>query len=203
MDILFVYISNFIPFPIFPSATPLSHPLLPCFYEGAPPPTHPLPPPCPSISLHWGIKTSQDRGPPLTLMPDKAPSAPSPDSSIGIPVLSPMVGCETSHLYCQALAEPLRRQLYQIPVSKHFLASEILSQFGFSCGIDPQVVQSLGGLSFSLCSTLCSSFSFRSEQFCVKILEMGGWPHPSSGAPCLISVYGLDRFSLPFVGYFS
>jgi hypothetical protein len=31
---------------------------------------------------------------------------------------------------CQALAEPLRRQLYQAPVSKHLLASMIVSWFG-------------------------------------------------------------------------
>jgi hypothetical protein len=31
---------------------------------------------------------------------------------------------------CQALAEPLRRKLYQVPVSKHFLASTIVSGFG-------------------------------------------------------------------------
>jgi len=31
---------------------------------------------------------------------------------------------------CQALAEPLRRKLYQAPVNKHFLASAILSGFG-------------------------------------------------------------------------
>jgi len=31
---------------------------------------------------------------------------------------------------CHALAEPLRRQLYQLPVSMHFLASAILSGFG-------------------------------------------------------------------------
>ena len=31
---------------------------------------------------------------------------------------------------CQALAEPFRRQLYQAPVSKHFLASTIVSRFG-------------------------------------------------------------------------
>jgi hypothetical protein len=30
----------------------------------------------------------------------------------------------------QALTEPLRRQLYQAPVSKHFLASAIVSGFG-------------------------------------------------------------------------
>jgi len=31
---------------------------------------------------------------------------------------------------CQALAEPLKRQLYQAPVSMHFLASPIVSGFG-------------------------------------------------------------------------
>jgi hypothetical protein len=31
---------------------------------------------------------------------------------------------------CQALAEPLRRQLYQAPVSKHLLASTTVSGFG-------------------------------------------------------------------------
>jgi hypothetical protein len=31
---------------------------------------------------------------------------------------------------CQALAEPLRRQLYQVPVSMHFLESTIVSGFG-------------------------------------------------------------------------
>jgi hypothetical protein len=38
---------------------------------------------------------------------------------------------ERFHLFiCQALAEPLRRQLYQAPVSKNLLASTIVSGFG-------------------------------------------------------------------------
>ena len=32
-------------------------------------------------------------------------------------------------------------------------------------GMDPQVGQTLDGLSFSLCSTLCPCISFRQEQF--------------------------------------
>jgi hypothetical protein len=59
----------------------------------------------------------------------------------------------------------LRRQLYQAPVSKHFLASAIVSVHG----MDPQVGQSLDGISFSLCSTLYHCISFRQEQFWVKI----------------------------------
>jgi hypothetical protein len=42
---------------------------------------------------------------------------------------------------CQALAEPLRRQLYQASVSKHLLASTIVSGFGDVYEVDSQVVQ--------------------------------------------------------------
>jgi hypothetical protein len=39
---------------------------------------------------------------------------------------------ESIHLcVCQALAEAFRRQLYQAPVSKHLLASKIVSGFGY------------------------------------------------------------------------
>jgi hypothetical protein len=60
------------PPPGFPSANSLSHPLFPCLYEGAPPPTYPLLPHHPSIPLlQWGIEPSEDQGPPLPLMPNK------------------------------------------------------------------------------------------------------------------------------------
>jgi hypothetical protein len=42
IGIFFIYISNVILFPIFPSKNSLSHPSSPSFYEGVPPPTHPL-----------------------------------------------------------------------------------------------------------------------------------------------------------------
>ena len=71
MLILFTYISKVIPFPSFPSANLLSHPLSPYIYEGAPPPNCPLPSYHPSIFLCWGIKPSQDQGTPLPMMPDK------------------------------------------------------------------------------------------------------------------------------------
>jgi hypothetical protein len=66
------------------------------------------------------------------------------------------------HLYiCQALAEPLRSQLYQIPVSKHFLVSTIVS--GFSDYIwDGSPGRAASGWPFlSLCSTLCLHISSR------------------------------------------
>jgi hypothetical protein len=49
----------------------------------------------------------------------------------------------------QALADPLKRQLYQAPVSKHLLASIIVFGFGNSIW-DPQVGQSQDGLSFKI-----------------------------------------------------
>jgi hypothetical protein len=67
------------------------------------------------------------------LMPGNAPSAPS------VLPLSPLLGsmCSVPWLaasicicIAQDLAEPLRRQLYQAPVSKHFLESTIVSGFG-------------------------------------------------------------------------
>jgi hypothetical protein len=63
LDIFFIYISNVIPFPGFPSENPLPIPFPP------PPcsPTHPLLLPGPGIPLHWGIEPSQDQGPLLPL----------------------------------------------------------------------------------------------------------------------------------------
>jgi hypothetical protein len=63
--ILFIYISNGITLSGFlsknPHPTPL--PVTPRKCSPTHPPTHPLPPHCPSIPLHWGIKPSQDQGP--------------------------------------------------------------------------------------------------------------------------------------------
>jgi hypothetical protein len=50
----------------------------------------------------------------------------------------------------------------------------------------------------SLYSTLCSCISFRQEQFWAKLLEMGGWPHPSTEGLCLTFGYGLP----PLFGVF-
>jgi hypothetical protein len=120
------------------------------------------------------------------LMPDKAPSDLaflSLTSPLGSPCSVQWLATRIHIFIGQDLAEPLRRQLYWAPVSKHFLASAIVSGLVSACGMDPQAGQSLDGLSFSLCSTLCPCISFRQEQSLVKILEMGGWPHTSVGGP--------------------
>jgi hypothetical protein len=72
LDIFFIYISNVIPIPDFPYWKPLFHLHFPYFYEDVPPPNHPLLPSCHGILLHQCIEPSQDQGPLLPLMPDKA-----------------------------------------------------------------------------------------------------------------------------------
>jgi hypothetical protein len=62
-------------FPVSPLQTP--YPISPYPASMSVLLAHPLLPHHPSIPLHCGIKLSQDQGPPLPLMPDKAPSAPS------------------------------------------------------------------------------------------------------------------------------
>ena len=62
LDVFFIYISNVIPFPGFPSENTISPPTSPCS------PTHPLLLPGPGIPLHWGIEPSQDQGPFLPLI---------------------------------------------------------------------------------------------------------------------------------------
>jgi hypothetical protein len=66
--IFFIYISNIIPLPCFLTlGNTLSPPLSPspCFYEGVPPLTHPLPPPSPWFPYTGAsIEPSQDQRPP-------------------------------------------------------------------------------------------------------------------------------------------
>jgi len=57
---------------------------------------------------------------------------PSPNSSIGVPGLVLSLPMNICICISQVLAEPLRGQLYQAPISKHFLASAIVSGFGVS-----------------------------------------------------------------------
>ena len=54
-----------------------------------------------------------------------------------------------SFCICQPLAELLRGQLYQDPVSKFLLSSTIVSGLMVVYGMDPQVGQSLNDLSSS------------------------------------------------------
>ena len=97
----------------------------------------------------------------------QTPSMPS------VPSLTPLLGTPSSvqwlaaniHLcICKALAGPLKRQPYQAPFSMYFLAPTTVSGLVTLYGMNSEVGQSMGGLSFSLCSTLylhiCSSEYF-------------------------------------------
>ena len=66
LKIFFIYISNVIPFPGFPSKYPQSH--LPCTRST----THSLLLPCTAIPLHWGIEATLGQEPFLPLMSNKA-----------------------------------------------------------------------------------------------------------------------------------
>jgi hypothetical protein len=62
------------PYSQFPSEVPypIPHPHPLCIYDSLPTPTYSLLPPQPGILLHWAIKPSQDQGPLLPMIPDKA-----------------------------------------------------------------------------------------------------------------------------------
>jgi len=119
------------------------------------PPTYSFLPPYPDIPLvFWLVGI-------VVLMGLQTPSAQSLLSLtplMGTPFSVQWLAVSIRLCICHILAEPLRRQLYQAPVSRHLLASAIVSGFGVCSSLDPRVGQSLDGLSFSLCSTLSPCF---------------------------------------------
>jgi hypothetical protein len=164
------------PFPVSPLQTPYPIPPYPASVR-----VYPLLPHHPSIPLHWGIKPSLNQGPTLPLMPDKVPSAPS------VLPLTPPLGSLCSVLWLassicicigQNLLEPFRRQLYQAPVSKHFLASTIVSGFGV-CMWDGSPGGAVSGWPFlQFQFHFCPCCFSRQEKFWIKNFEMDRWPHP-------------------------
>ena len=103
----------------------------------------------------------------------------------------------------QALAKPLREQLYQAPVSKCFLASAIVSGFG----VYMRWISRWGSLCMAFPSVSASHFvpifPLDRRNSRLKFWRLVGGPIPQPGDGCLTSGYGLYRFSLPFVEYFS
>jgi len=68
--------------------------------------------------------------------------------------------------------------------------------------MDPQVGESLEGLSFTVSAPLfVPAFPLDKNQIWVKHFVMGGCSHSSAGG--LSPGGGLLRFHFPFVGYFS
>jgi len=73
----------------------------------------------------------------VVLMGLQIPSTPSILSlthPIGTLFLVQLLAARICFCVCHAVAEPLRRQLYQAPVSMHFLASPVVTRFGGCTG---------------------------------------------------------------------
>jgi hypothetical protein len=75
-------------------------------------------------------------------------------------VFHPIDDCEHPLLYLPGTGIAHKRELYQGPVRKIFLAYAIVPEFGVVYGMDPQVGQSLDGPSSQLSSKLCLCNSF-------------------------------------------
>jgi hypothetical protein len=67
---------------------------------------------------------------PLGLQMPSAPSVLSLTPSLRIPCSAQWLAASICLFICQTLVEPHRKQLFQSPVSMHFLASTIVSGFG-------------------------------------------------------------------------
>ena len=78
----------------------------------------------------WGFWLVHTDVPPMGLQTPSAPWILSLPPSLGTLCSVQWMTVNIHFCICQALAEPLRRQLYQSPVNKHLLASTIVSGFG-------------------------------------------------------------------------
>jgi len=116
---------------------------------------------CPCVLFGWWFSPWELWLVGIVLMVLQTPSAPSTLSltpPMGTPFSVQWLAVSICLCIHHALPDPVRRQLYQAPVSLHFLASAILSWVWWLCvyGLDPQVGQALNGHSFlqSLLQTL-------------------------------------------------
>jgi hypothetical protein len=111
-------------------------------------------------------------------------SSPSPNSSIGVPMLSPMVGCEHPHLYWSDSGRASQKTAIAGSCQLALLG---ISNSDWIWCFFMEWIPRLGSLWMafpSISALLCPSgdclfvclfcFVFWQEQFWVKILEMGG-----------------------------
>jgi hypothetical protein len=82
------------------------------------------------LGCSWGVLLVDIVVLPMGLQTPSAPSVLSLTLPLGSPCSVRWLAASIHICICQALEEPLRRQLYQAPVSKHLLASTIVSGFG-------------------------------------------------------------------------
>jgi hypothetical protein len=78
----------------------------------------------------WGYWIVHIVVPPMGLLTSSAVWILSLDHSLRILCSVQWMAVSIHFCICQALTQPLRRQLYQAPISKHLLASTIVSGFG-------------------------------------------------------------------------
>ena len=84
---------------------------------------------------------------PMGLQTPSAVSVLSLTTPLGTPSSVPCLAVSIPLCVCQALADPLSRQLYQAPVSMHFLTATIVSAFG-DCMWDGYPGGAVSGWSF-------------------------------------------------------
>jgi hypothetical protein len=85
--------------------------------------------------------------PPMGLQTPSAPWVLSLAPSLGTLCSVQWMVVSIHFCICQALAEPLRRELYQVPVSKLLLVPTIVSEFG-GCIWDGSQGRAVSGWSF-------------------------------------------------------
>jgi hypothetical protein len=115
----------------------------------------------------WPVDTV---APGMGLQTPTAPSVPSPTPPSETPCSVQWLAASIHLCICQALAEPLRRQPYQAPVSKYFLVSAIAYGFG-DCIWDGSPGRAVSGWPFlqALLHTLSPYFFLR--VFCSPFRE--------------------------------
>ena len=123
---------------------------------------------------------------------------PSPNSSIEIPNLCPMI------CLSQLLIGPLRGPPCQAPACKHISNASVI-MLGISA--HPWARSQVGTVTEwpffeSLLHFFCPCISFGQEQFWVNNIKDGWWPHPSTWGSCLFAGGELFRFHLLTVGHF-
>jgi hypothetical protein len=77
----------------------------------------------------WGVRLVDIVVLPTGLQTSSAPSVLSLTPPLGTLCSVQWLAVSICLCICQAQAEPFRRQLYQVPVSKHFFTSTIVSRF--------------------------------------------------------------------------
>ena len=105
---------------------------------------------------------------PMELQTPSAPSVLSLTPPLRILCSVPWLAASIHFCICQALPEPLRRQLYQAPVSKHFLASTIVSRVG-DCIWNGSPGAAVSGSPF--CQSLLHTLYFLLWVFCSPLLR--------------------------------